>query len=246
MKHAQLVYKSPIEFSLRQRLSLLAITNSVSIVHRLLCSTCSVQIRELDRLRAVQKEHGRVILAFWHEVLPLAIWAVRGSGYHTLTSYSYDGELAARVIEHFGLAAVRGSSSRGGREALQQLEMALNIGVTVGVTLDGPRGPRRVSKPGVAILSGRTGVPIVPLVLGAPRGWRLRSWDRLFLPKPFTEITCLYGDPIQPALNSSKEEVERVRLEVEQSVNLLQGRLEEELGMDPQITSLGSSDSGND
>src|SRR5690606_3081217 len=109
-------------------------------------------------------------------------------GYHTLTSYSYDGELAARAIEPFGIHAVRGSSSRGGREALEQLEAALRIGVTIGITLDGPRGPRRVSKPGVAILSGRTGVPVIPLSLGSPSGWRMRSWDRMLIPKPFSRI----------------------------------------------------------
>ena len=235
LKHAQLVYKSPVKFTIRQRFSLLTISNSVAIVHRLLSSTCAVQIREESGLRALQAKHGGVILAFWHEVLPLAIWSVRGSGYHTLTSYSYDGELAARVIEHFGLAAVRGSSSRGGREALQQLEIALNLGVTVGVTLDGPRGPRRVAKPGVAILSGRTGIPIVPMTMGAPRGWRMRSWDRLFLPKPFTTITCVYGEPIDPARDSSAEEVERVRMHVERELNRLQAQLENELGMEAHL-----------
>lgn len=206
--------------------------NAFALFHRLLCSTCSIEVRAESHLRDVEKEHGRAIIGFWHEVLPLAIWTQRGTGYHTLTSYSYDGELAARVIDPFGIHAVRGSSSRGGREALVQLETALNIGVSIGITLDGPRGPRRVSKPGAAVLSGKTSTPIIPLVLGAPRVWRMRSWDRMVLPKPFTGIVCLYGEPIAPARNTTPDEVERVRAQVERDLNRLQGELEDELGIE--------------
>lgn len=231
MKHDQLEYKSPIKFSLKQRVTLSVAANAFSLLHRILCSTCSVEVREESRLREVEKEHGRAIIGFWHEVLPLAIWTHRGTGYHTLTSYSYDGELAARAIDPFGIHAVRGSSSRGGREALVQLETALNIGVSIGITLDGPRGPRRVSKPGAAVLSGKTNTPIIPLVLGAPRVWRMRSWDRMVLPKPFTRMVCLYGKPIPPARDTSPEEVERVRALVERDLNRLQVELEDELGI---------------
>ncbi len=231
MKHEQLVYDSPVKFNFKQRLSLSLTTNTVALAHRIICSTCKVEARGASQLREIQQTRGPVILAFWHEVLPLAIWTQRSTGYHTLTSYSYDGELAARVIEHFGLAAVRGSSSRGGRLALQQLEAALKLGVTIGITLDGPRGPRRVSKPGVAVLSARTNAPIVPLVLGVPRGWRMRSWDRMLIPKPFNTITYWCADPIEPAQDTSANEVERVRLEAESALNHLQVELEQELGM---------------
>ncbi|MCL4694910.1 MAG: hypothetical protein KJ060_20655, partial [Candidatus Hydrogenedentes bacterium] len=100
--------------------------------------------------------------------------------------------------------------------------------------LDGPRGPRRESKPGVAILSGRTGAPIIPLVLGVSPCWRLRSWDRMVLPKPFSQIVCAFGEPIEAAQDASPEEVERVRLEVERQLNALQLALETELGEDAQ------------
>jgi lysophospholipid acyltransferase (LPLAT)-like uncharacterized protein len=69
-------------------------------------------------------------------------------------------------------------------------------------------------------------------VLGAPRLWRLRSWDRMALPKPFTRMVCLYGEPIPPARDTSSEEVERVRAQVERDLNRLQGELEDELGIE--------------
>lgn len=234
MRHADLEYVSPVCFTLKQRLTLSIISFAFSFFYRVLCLTCRVNVRDLGNLQKLEEGHGGVIIAFWHEVLPLAIWTQRNTGYHTLTSYSYDGELAARVIEPFGIHAVRGSSSRGGREALEQLEKALRLGVTVGITLDGPRGPRRESKPGVAILSGRTGAPIIPLVLGVSPCWRLRSWDRMVLPKPFSHIVCAFGEPIAAAQDASPEEVERVRLEVERKLNALQLALETELGDDAQ------------
>ncbi|MCC6699633.1 MAG: lysophospholipid acyltransferase family protein [Candidatus Hydrogenedentes bacterium] len=180
----------------------------------------------------LKRKDGRAILAFWHEVLPLALWTQRGTGYHTLTSYSYDGELAACVVKHFGLAALRGSSSRGGSQALRQLELALEMGITIGFTLDGPRGPRRVSKPGIAVLAARSGLPVVPLVLAVERAWRMRSWDRLVVPKPFARIHCIFGEPIPPPVDESKDEVERMRLLVERDLNARQQALEKELGID--------------
>ena len=160
------------------------------------------------------------------------MWYFRGTGCHTLISYSFDGELAARVVTLLGLRALRGSSKRGGRIALNQLELALQRGITIGITLDGPRGPRRVSKPGVAVVASRTNVPIIPVALAAERSWRLRSWDRLVIPKPFSRMHCVFGEPIAPPKDNSKDEVERVRLLVEQELNALHAALEKELGID--------------
>src|SRR5690606_15894263 len=100
------------------------------------------------------------------------------------------GELAARIVTHFDLRAVRGSSSRGGADALNQLQQAMALGAGVGFTLDGPRGPRRKAKLGAAIIAARTGAIIVPNAFAVSRAWRLRSWDRLPIPKPFSRVLC--------------------------------------------------------
>lgn len=203
----------------------------ISLCLRIIFLTCRVEIRNYEYLKGEIASHGKTLIAFWHEVLALAMWRYRGTRYHTLISYSYDGEMAARVIRWFGLRALRGSSSRGGSEALRQMELALRQGITIGFTLDGPRGPRRKAKPGIAILSGRTQVPVVPCAFAVDRAWRLRSWDRFVVPKPFSRIVCVCGPPIPPPADDTAETVERHRTRVESALNALHQELEQELGV---------------
>lgn len=193
---------------------------------KLLSRSLHWDVRGKEHLDAVMAAHGHAIISIWHEAMGLAAWLFSGSNYHTLTSYSFDGELAARTVHHFGMEAVRGSSSRGGSEALSQLLKAITLVGCVGFTLDGPRGPRRVAKPGIAILAARSGIPIVPLVLVPQSAWHLNSWDRLPIPKPFTRVACAYGPPIAPPAAVSHELVESVRLQTETAMNNLYEALE--------------------
>ncbi|GMU92421.1 MAG: hypothetical protein AMXMBFR4_14790 [Candidatus Hydrogenedentota bacterium] len=231
MSHPELDYSTPVVFSLRDRFSLAVLPPIVAFAMKLLFATCRLEIRNRHCHEEAEAQHGRVILAFWHEVLPLAAWRYRRTGYHTLTSYSYDGELVARVIRYLGLDAVRGSSSRGGSDALRRMEEALRHGVTIGLTLDGPRGPRRESKAGAAVLSVRSGVPVVPVGLAVTRCWRMRSWDRMAIPKPFSRIVCAYGNAIYPPPNELQEAVESARQEIENALKRTQEELERELAM---------------
>ncbi len=171
---------------------------------------------------------GSAIFAVWHENLTLAIAKFRGSGYHTLTSYSFDGQLAAELGDQVGLHALRGSSSRGGHEALLQLKKAVELKITVGITVDGPRGPRRVAKPGVAVLSVFTGLPVMPIAFTATRAWHLKSWDRTILPKPFAQICVEFGPPLPPPENG---DVELHRQAIETALNTLQTNLEAKTGV---------------
>jgi lysophospholipid acyltransferase (LPLAT)-like uncharacterized protein len=190
-------------------------------------------VRHAEAWQELLATRGRAIIAGWHEALGLAAWHFRNTGFHTLTSYSFDGELITRVVECFGLNALRGSSSRGGSEALVQLERALELVEAVGLTLDGPRGPRRVAKPGIAILSARSGVPIIPVAFGVNRGWRLKSWDRFLIPKPFARIACTYGKPIPSPENSSPPAIEATRVRVEEELNRLHDELEHDTAAPP-------------
>jgi hypothetical protein len=169
---------------------------------------------------------GRAIVAIWHESMGLAACHYRNTGFHTLTSYSFDGEFGARVVKRFGLSAVRGSSSKGGSDAVANLAEALNHVQAVGFTLDGPRGPRRVAKPGVAILSARTRTPIIPHAFAVYPAWRLRSWDQFPIPKPFGRIISAYGPPIPPPRDRSPDAVEEVRLAAERALNGLHEEIE--------------------
>ena len=198
---------------------------------RIIFGACRVEVRNAHHHYDAEKRHGCVLLAFWHEVLPLAAWRYRGTGYHTLTSYSYDGEFVARVVAQLGLHALRGSSSRGGGDALKRMEAALARHITLGLTPDGPRGPRREMKSGAAVLGARTGVPVVPTAFAVTRCWRMKSWDRMVFPKPFATIVCSYGAPIWPSTAEDEHAVEAKRKEIEDALNRIQQELEADVGM---------------
>jgi len=225
-----LVYTSPTKFNTKEKLALFFIPPVVSVCLKALVHSCRTETRNIEAWRKLQEKQGWSIVAIWHESLGLAACCYQNTGYHTLTSYSFDGELAARVVRRFGLWAVRGSSSRGGSQALVQLEKALQH-VHVGFTLDGPLGPRRVAKPGVAILSARTGAPVIPHAFAVTPCWRLNSWDRLPVPKPFSRIVCAYGAPIPPPPNCSPDAIEAMRERVERELNQLHTNIEAELGI---------------
>ncbi len=232
MKLTGLNYESPQTFTFKQRVLLFLLPPLIAFAFRFLYRLCRVEVRHEEHHRRLREEGRYGIIAIWHESMALGSCLHRNKNYHSLTSFSFDGELAARVVTCFGLEAVRGSSSRGGSQGLAELEKALGI-VTCGFTLDGPRGPRRVAKPGAAILAARTGAPVLPMAFQPGPCWRMRSWDRFPIPKPFARAICVYGPLIEAPPNDSPEEVEKKRLEIEQALNQIHAELDEELGEAP-------------
>lgn len=149
-----------------------------------------------DRARALH-ERGSYCLALWHEHLFACIIAHKGGPFAPLASLSSDGDIVTFVMNRLGFKTVRGSSSRGGPEARDDLVEITNQGWFTALTVDGPRGPRRRVKGGVVDVARRSGVAIVPLVAVADRIWVLhKSWDQFKIPKPFAKIVIAYGDPI--------------------------------------------------
>lgn len=229
MKRPELDYSNPVPFTLRQRITLTIVSHFVALLMRVICGTCRVEIRNPQHLMQAQQGDSAALLLFWHEVIPLAAWRYRGSGIHTLTSYSYDGELVARVVGHLGIGALRGSSSRGGSDAMHRMSMALSQGVSVIFTPDGPRGPRRELKAGAAVLSARTKMPVIPNAFAATRCWRMKSWDRMVIPKPFSTIVCEYGEPVAACESEDEAAIEAKRAELERTMVALQERLDREV-----------------
>jgi hypothetical protein len=134
-----------------------------------------------------------VIFAFWHAwILPMA-YVHRGEGVVVLVSAHRDGEYIARTIERMGFRTTRGSSTREGVRGLKGMVRALNEGADAGVTPDGPRGPAREFKPGGLLAAQLSGAPIIPIAVDGAPAWRLRSWDRFAVPKPFARIRVRYG-----------------------------------------------------
>ncbi len=147
---------------------------------------------EVKRLR----DEGPVIFALWHgELLPL-LYYHRGQGVAILVSEHADGEIIARIAQRLGYSTVRGSTSRGAARALLGLARVLEDGGDVAVTPDGPRGPAKSFAAGALVVAHRSGAPVICASASVSRAWRLGSWDRFLIPKPFARVRVAYADPL--------------------------------------------------
>lgn len=186
----------------------------------LLASTWRWELPPPNELaEAVRSGKAAVVLACWHEELLPLLWHGRGFGMGVVVSGSRDGEYAAQVAEGFGYRAFRGSSSRRGARVLLEAVRELQAGTSITFTPDGPRGPRRIFKPGAALAAQRAGVPLVPIRATPARAWRLRSWDRFAIPKPGALVRVFYGDPIQ--VGPGSEGISEAAAVAERALNLL-------------------------
>jgi lysophospholipid acyltransferase (LPLAT)-like uncharacterized protein len=145
------------------------------------------------------------VFSFWHENLPLmpalALLARRSAGYHpapihALVSQHHDGQFIGAVVRQFGIEPVLGSSTRGGAGGLRQLLRLLRQGAMIGLTPDGPQGPRRHAAQGVAQLAALADVPILPCAARSSPRVVLKTWDRMPLPLPFGRGVVVCGPPI--------------------------------------------------
>ena len=176
---------------------------------RMLGMTWRVRVVNGETVGAVRAAGQRVIFTLWHgELLPL-LWAHRGQGIAVVISEHRDGEIIARIAESLGYRTVRGSTSRGGSRALIGLMRELDAGHDAAVTPDGPRGPAHVFAPGAAIAAQRTGVPLLPVRCMATRAWRLKSWDRFMIPKPFARVDISYGELTPVIAGTPREAAEQ-------------------------------------
>jgi lysophospholipid acyltransferase (LPLAT)-like uncharacterized protein len=169
--------------------------------------------------------HGRILMIPW---LNARLARTRGARpARVLASRSRDGDLVARWVARFGLSAVRGSSSRGGAEALRALAAAVRAGQDVAVVPDGPRGPRERLQAGVVVLAAATGAPVIPLGFAAHPARRLASWDRFLVPWPFARAAVVFGKAATVPRGADRElarvDLERALREVTATADRLAG-----------------------
>jgi len=163
---------------------------------RLLSATWRIRRERAEIFDSFFVRGEPAVFTIWHgQMLPMLV-AHRNRGVAVLISEHQDGEIIAQIAERFGFRTVRGSSSRGASRALVELSRVLERGQSVAITPDGPRGPSRSFAPGALIAAQRSGAPVVPVGMSVSRAWRLKSWDRFVVPKPFARITVAYGDPV--------------------------------------------------
>ena len=136
-------------------------------------------------------------VAFWHGRALVPAWRYRHRRVIVMVSFHQDGEIMNRSLARLGYIRVRGSTSKGGREALSAIARLMQQEpLTTAITPDGPHGPPHHISPGVVMLASRTGRPIIPCGVGARSRWHLKSWDKYMIPKPFTKVRMAVGEPI--------------------------------------------------
>jgi lysophospholipid acyltransferase (LPLAT)-like uncharacterized protein len=193
-----------------------------ALVLRLLASTWRMRVVDGEPLTAARTSGKRVIFALWHgELLPL-LWHHRGENIAIVISEHRDGEIIAQIAESLGYATVRGSSSRGGSRALIGLMREIDAGRDGAITPDGPRGPARVFAPGAAVAAQRTGALIAPIRAKASSAWRLKSWDRFLIPKPFARVQVAYG-VLTPVVAASPREAAEQAPRLQQLLDAVPG-----------------------
>jgi hypothetical protein len=188
-------------------------------------------VRFLTRIPAPEvdpadpRHRGRYIYVFWHETILGMLGVRRPTNMTILISQHRDGEYVSQIAKRVGLHVVRGSTTRGGYEALMHLAESARTNHIL-LTPDGPRGPRRILQRGAVLLASRTGLPIVPIGLGFTNAWRTRSWDRFAVPKPWSVVTAIAGLPIGVPRTAPGEDIEPWRCLAESALLQCTGEAE--------------------
>jgi lysophospholipid acyltransferase (LPLAT)-like uncharacterized protein len=213
------------KFTLRQRILLWLITWTATLAIRILGPTIRFST-SWEEGSPGSTEARPIVYSFWHNCIIPATYRWRNLHIGVMTSESFDGECIACVIHKFGFEAVRGSSSRGAVRALLGMRRELEQGWTVAFTIDGPRGPRYVAKPGPIVLARSTGVPMSAFHIALKGAWILKTWDGFMIPKPFTRALMRVSRhmPVPPDgddeqyLKELQAALDRVRIFAEENV----------------------------
>ena len=187
---------------------------------RFVYATTRWQIVGAEIPRAFWEKEEPFILAFWHGRLLMMphCWDLTVP-IHMLISQHRDGLLIADTVAHFGIKTVSGSSSRGGTNALRIMVKHLKAGKCIGITPDGPRGPRMRSSKGIITVARLSGAPVIPATYATTNGQILRSWDRFLLAWPFSKGVIIWGNPIEVPAGADAEAMEKARQSVEESLS---------------------------
>jgi lysophospholipid acyltransferase (LPLAT)-like uncharacterized protein len=208
-------------FTRRQRFLIWLIGWAEYLLIRLLGPTLRYRL-SVEEGCPSQRPAGPVIYAFWHRCLIPACFLARSQQIAVLISTSFDAECSLRPLFRFGYRTVRGSSTRGGMGALLGLQKEIETGHAVAFTIDGPKGPKYVAKPGPVFLARLTGLPIICFYIALQDPWVLaKSWDQCMIPKPFSRALVRvsrlvyvppdtqdlepYRDQMQAALDRARE-----------------------------------------
>ena len=209
------------------------------IIHKVLVplvriwfNTCRVTMINEQVYKEYASNDRPVVVGTWHRA---AIYFLYFFGHFRpmiMISRSKDGEILAQCASGFGVIPVRGSSGKGGRDALKLMQQHLESGGKGCATvLDGPQGPAYVAKKGMIVLSKLTGTPFFPVIWSATRTLTIRnSWDKMILPLPWSRVWIAVGDPIHIPTNTTNKDLEHYRKLIEDRLNTMMAEVDRHCG----------------
>lgn len=197
------------------RALLFVLPRLVSVYFWLVDKTSKLIILNQEHEEAVCKRRS-FVCACHHGTMLYPVYYCRRYPGAIMVSRSWDGELIDRCLTRWGFETTRGSSSRGGKEALaEQIEIVKQKGYNAGIAVDAPRGPARVVKIGVVVLGRETDNPVLPLVSWSTRQLQFKSWDRMIVPLPFGTIVMAFGTPVEIPHGLGRDDYEAIRRQIE-------------------------------
>lgn len=207
------------KYTFRERVGIRLLDLTCYVFMLVVGATLRYEVEGWENYESIIASGKRPVWPFWHDRIFLSTLYFRHRGIVVITSQSRDGEYIARFIRRFGFGAIRGSSSRGGARALVEMKNAMNRGLEIAFTVDGPRGPRYEAKPGPVYLAKLTGNPVLPFLMEARHFWTIRTWDKLQIPKPFTKALLVIAEPFSVDEDADDAEVERKVAEMQRSLD---------------------------
>jgi lysophospholipid acyltransferase (LPLAT)-like uncharacterized protein len=202
-----------------RRIQIPVIAAAVFSVIRTLGPTLRYEVLGWQHAERVYAAKKQCIWAFWHRVIIPIVWWYRNHGVVVMNTTAFDGQWTRKVIEWLGYGTAQGSSSRGGLRGLAVMARRLEEGFDCAFTIDGPRGPRYVAKPGPVMLARKSGCPIMVFHIGVERGKTFeKTWDHFLMPKPFSRTLMLFAPPIYVPKDATSELMEAKHAEMQREL----------------------------
>jgi hypothetical protein len=202
-----------------RRIQIPIIAAAVYSVIRMLGPTLRYEVLGWQHAERVYAAKKQCIWTFWHRVIIPIVWWYRNHGVVVMNTTAFDGQWTRKVIEWLGFGTAQGSSSRGGLRGLAVMARRLEEGLDCAFTIDGPRGPRYVAKPGPVMLARKTGCPIMVFHIGVERGKTFeKTWDHFLMPRPFSRTVILFAPPIDVPADAAAEAMEAKHAEMQKEL----------------------------
>jgi lysophospholipid acyltransferase (LPLAT)-like uncharacterized protein len=215
-----------------RRIQIPLIASVVITIIRVLGPTLRFEELGMHHYRQSRARGEPVISAFWHRCIISATWYWRNGGAVVMNTTNFDGQWTRRVIEHFGFGTAQGSSTRGGLRGLAVMARRLEEGFDAAFTIDGPRGPRYVAKPGPVMLARKSGRPIYVFHIGVEKARTLeKAWDLMQIPHPFSRAVIVSAPLITVSPDADAEELKRKQAEMQAALERVRDAAESWFGL---------------